>query len=154
MNGGRRQALLPGQRPLRGAHINRRDIGQQLLVEPDPRALRAAEEERQPIQRHLAERRLARGPQPQADRRLHAALLHQSEGGQRRGRADIFRLRQFERQQLHRMGGAELAVGLVLGAELAAQLGAARQGRSPAAWRATRRRAEAAPPPSTASGAR
>ena len=50
------------------------------------------------------------------------ASIRQAHGDDGGGRADILRLRQLDRQQLHRVCGAELAIGLVLGAQQAAQL--------------------------------
>ena len=122
-----RQRLLPGHRPLGGADEDLDHVADELLVEPHARAVGAAEEEGERIEREFVERRLAGDAQAQADRRLDAAPLRHSQRQHGGGRADVIRADQLERQQMHRMGGAEFAIGLVFRAEQAAQLGAGRQ---------------------------
>jgi hypothetical protein len=83
----RGQPFLPWQRPRSVGRTIGDMPGGQLLVQPHPRAFRAGEEDRQPIERQLVERRFAGGAQPHPDRRPHAALFRQAERRDRPGEA-------------------------------------------------------------------
>ncbi len=123
---GRRSCQGSGR--VAGADDDAGHMGGELLVEPHARPFGAAEEEAEPLQRELADRACRRCVR---SRSRMAALALPGSGQAERGDAglggDVLRLRHLDRQQLHRVRGAEHAVGLVLGAEQAAQLGAGRQ---------------------------
>ena len=99
--------------------VEARDRGEQLLIEPGTRAFRSAEEQRQRLKPDGRERDVADGTQPQPDRRLGAALVRQVEGRYGGGRGQVFDIGNLDRQELHRVSGAEFAMGLIFGAEQA-----------------------------------